>query len=191
MGIPMEGLFGGAEFAIPTIFTVTHGVPFETSTSLTEPVPIDEGTHIGEVSEVTALPAETPSVQRVATPPAAIQIETTPVTPLVISTDDPFAALSQAVKDGSFLVVTPPSIPISATRGLDAALSSEESEDILEYLDDEPVLGRRIFESEEEEFMGMCYLSSLIFFFSSPFFLLSSLFPFFVCMSISLVCRAL
>ena len=68
------------------------------------------------------------------------------------------------------MVVTPSSIPISATRGLDAALSSEESEDILEYLDDEPVLGRRIFESEEEEFMGMCYLSSLIFFFFLPFF---------------------
>ena len=92
------------------------------------------------------------------------------ITPLVISTDDPFAALSQAVKDGSSLVVTPSSIPISATRGLDSALSSEESEDILKDPDDEPVLGRRISESEEEEFIGMCYLSSLIFFFSSPFF---------------------
>ena len=68
------------------------------------------------------------------------------------------------------MVVTPSSIPISATRGLDAALSSEEFEDILEDLDDEPILGRRISESEEEEFMGMCYLSSLIFFFSSLFF---------------------
>ena len=95
------------------------------------------------------------------------------------------------MKDGSFLVVTPSSIPISATRGLDSALSSEEYEDILKDPDDEPVLGRRISESEEEEFIGMCYLSSLLFFFSSPFFLLSSLFSFFVCMSISLVCRAL
>ena len=75
------------------------------------------------------------------------------------------------MKNGSFLVVTPSSIPISATRGLDAALSSEESKDILEDLDDEPVLGRKISESEEEEFMGMCYLSSLIFFFFFfPFF---------------------
>ena len=87
------------------------------------------------------------------------------VTPLVISTDDPFAALSQVVKDDSFLVVTPSSIPISTTRGPDATLSSEESEDVLEDPDDDPVLGRRISESEEEEFMGMCYLSSLLPFF--------------------------
>ena len=177
MGIPMEGLFGGAEFAIPTIFTVTHGVPFETSTSLTEPVPIDEGTHIGEVSEVTALPAETPSVQRGATPPAAIQIETTPVTPLVISTSDPFAALSQAVKDGSSLVVTPSSIPISATRGLDADLSSEESEDILEDLDDEPALGGGFLNSKKRNSWVCAFLPPPSFFFFF-FFVLSSLFPF-------------
>ena len=92
----------------------------------------------------------------------------------------PSTALSQAVKNGSSLVVTLSSIPIFATRGPDADLSSKESEDILEDLDDEPVLGRRISESEEEEsaspetFMGMCFLPSLLFF----FFLLSSLFPF-------------
>ena len=75
------------------------------------------------------------------------------------------------MKDGSSLVVTPSSIPISATRGPDAALSSEEFEDILEDPDDEPVLGRRISESEEEEFMSMCYLSSLfLFFFFFSFF---------------------
>ena len=45
----------------------------------------------------------------------------------------------------------PSSIPISATRGLDADLPSEEFKDILEDPDDEPVLGRRISESEEEE----------------------------------------
>ena len=137
----MEGFFGGVEFATPATSTATHGVPIETSTSPTESAPINEDTHTGEVSEVTAPPVEIPSVQRGATPPAATQIETTPVTPLVISTDYPFAALSQAVKDGSFLVVTPSSIPISATCGLDAALSSEESEDILKDLDDEPILG--------------------------------------------------
>ena len=63
----------------------------------------------------------------------------------------PSTALSQAMKDASSLVVTPSSIPISATRGLDSALSSEESEDILEDPNDEPVLGRRISKSEEEE----------------------------------------
>ena len=165
----MEGFFGGAEFATLATSAATHGVPVETSTSPTKPVPIDKGT--GEVSEVTAPPAETPSVQRGATPPAATQIETTPVTPLVISTGDPFAALSQAVKDGSSLVVTPSSIPISTNRGPDTDLSSEEFEDILEDLDDEPILGRRISESEEEEFMGMCYLYSppLFFFFLFSF----------------------
>ena len=88
------------------------------------------------------------------------------------------------MKDGSSLVVTHSSIPISATRGPDADLSFEESEDILEDPDDEPILGRRISKSDEEEgaspetFMGMCFLPSLPFFFSSFFFLLSSLFPF-------------
>ena len=179
MGTPMEGFFGEAEFATPATSAATHGVLVETSTSPTEPVPINEGTHIGEVSEVTPTPAETPSVQRGATLPTATKIETTPVTPLVISTDDPFVALLQAVKDGSSLVVTPSSIPISATRGPDADLSSKESEDILEDPDDKPVLGRRISEFEEEEsaspetFIGMCFLPSLIF-----LLLLSSLFPF-------------
>ena len=133
----MEGFFGGAEFATPATSAATHGVPIETSTSPTEPAPINEDTHTGEVSEVTAPPAETPSVQRGATPPATTQIETTPVTPLVISIGDPFAALSQAAKDGSSLVVTPSSIPISATRGPNADLSSEEFEDILKDPDDE------------------------------------------------------
>ena len=68
------------------------------------------------------------------------------------------------------MVVIPSSIPISTTYGLDTTLSFEESKDILEDPDDEPVLGRRISESEEEEFMGMCYLSSLLFFFFFPFF---------------------
>ena len=62
MGTPMEGFFDGAEFATPTTCAATHGVPVETSTFPTEPVPIDEGTCTGEVSEVTAPPTETPSV---------------------------------------------------------------------------------------------------------------------------------
>ena len=85
----MEGFFGGAEFATPATSAGTHGVPVETSTSPTKPVPIDDGTHNGEVSEVTPPPAKTPFVQRGATPPAATQIETTPVMPLVISIGDP------------------------------------------------------------------------------------------------------
>ena len=43
MGTPMEGLFGGAEFATLATSAAMHGVPFDTFTSPTEPVPIDEG----------------------------------------------------------------------------------------------------------------------------------------------------
>ena len=71
MGTPMEGFFGRAEFATPATSASMHGVPIETSTSPTKPVPIDEGTHTREVSEVIPTPIETPSFQRGATPPAA------------------------------------------------------------------------------------------------------------------------
>ena len=73
------------------------------------------------------------------------------------------------MKDGSSLVVTPSSIPSSATRGPDAGLSSEEFEDILEDPEDEPILKKRIFYSDEEEsdplkikFMGMCFFVSFL-----------------------------
>ena len=78
------------------------------------------------------------------------------------------------MKDGSSLVVTPSSIPSSATRGPDVDLSSEGSEDILKDPDDEPVSKKRISDSDEEEnvppeaeFMGMClspFLFSFFFF---------------------------
>ena len=60
-------------------------------------------------------------------------------------------ALSQAVKDGSFLVVTHSSIPSSTTRGPDANLSSEGSEEVLKNFDDEPTTKKRISDSDEEE----------------------------------------
>ena len=70
------------------------------------------------------------------------------------------------MKDGSSLVVTPSSIPSLATCGPDVDLSSEGSEDILEDSDDEPVLKKRISNSDdkesappETEFMGMCLFS--------------------------------
>ena len=67
--------------------------------------------------------------QKGATPSTASQTKfASPATPLVISTSDPFTILSQAVKDGSFLVVTPSSIPNFTTCGSDAYLSSEGSE---------------------------------------------------------------
>nr|POF18731.1 hypothetical protein CFP56_24959 [Quercus suber] len=73
------------------------------------------------------------------------------VTPLVISTSDPFVALSQAMKDGSSLVVTPSSIPSSATCKPDADLSSKGFEYILEDLDDELVLKKRISNFDKKE----------------------------------------
>ena len=102
---------------------------------------------------------------------SAVQTKTTsPILPLVISTSDPFAAISQAAKGGASLVVTPSSIPGSTTRGPDPDLSSEGSDDILEDLDDAPVMKKRISDSDEEgsaspelDFMGMHPLP-LIFF---------------------------
>ena len=85
------------------------------------------------------------------------------------------------MKDGSSVVVAPSSIPSSTTRGPDVDLSFEGSKDILEDSDDEPVLKKKISESDDEEsvpleaeFMGMCL---------SPFLLLclpSLFFPFFL-----------
>ena len=54
------------------------------------------------------------------------------------------------MKDGSSLVVTPSSIPSLATCGPDVDLSSEGSEDILEDLEDEPVLKKRIYDFDDK-----------------------------------------
>ena len=81
------------------------------------------------------------------------------------------------MKDGSSLVVTPSSIPSFATRGSDADLSFEGSEDVLKDPDDESTMKKRVSDSKEEEnaeheaeFMGMhllILLSSLLFFIST------------------------
>ena len=169
MGVPMEGLFDGADvvFATPAPSTTAHKVPAKTLTPSAEPVPREEGIHIEGVGETTPLPAKTPAPPERAISPTVVQTKTAPsVLPLVISTSDPFAAISQAAKGGASLVVTPSSIPGSATRGPDTDLSSEGSDDILEDPDDVPTLKKRISDSDEEEsaspkpnFMGM-YLSS-------------------------------
>ena len=172
MGALMGGFFNGADvlFATPVPYAVASRVPAKALSLPTEPEPIDEGTYTGKVSEVTPVPAETHSPQEVVTPPATVQTEAaSPATPFVICTSDPFEALSQAVKDGSSLIVTPSSIPSSATCGPDVDLSSEGFKGVLEDLNDEPILKKRIYDSDEEEdaspktgFMGMCL---------SPFFL--------------------
>nr|POE80513.1 hypothetical protein CFP56_04871 [Quercus suber] len=121
----------------PKPLSIYRPISEELSASMGTPM---EGFFDG-ANEVTPTPAETTSIQRGATPPTATQIKTTLVTPLVISIGDPFAALSQSVKESSSLVVTPSSIPISATCGPNANLSSKESEDILEDPKDKPILG--------------------------------------------------
>ena len=68
---------------------------------------------------------------------------------------DPFAALSQAIKDGSSLVVTPSSIPGFATHGPNADLSFKDSEEVFEDSDDEPTMKKKVSDSDEEGVMTM------------------------------------
>ena len=151
MSVPMEGFFDGAT---PAPSTAAHKTPAKTPTPSAEPVP-REGTHVEGVGETTPLLAERPTPPEGAIPPTTVQPKITPsVLLLVISTSDPFAAISQAAKGGASLVVTPSSIPGSATGGPDTDLSLEGSDDILEDPDDAPVLKKRIFDSDEE---GGCF----------------------------------
>ena len=90
----------------------------------------------------------------------------------MISTSDLFADISQAAKGSASLVVTPSSIPGSATRGPDLDLSLKGFADIFEDLDDVPVMKRTISDSDEEgsassklDFMGMYLPSPLSLFF--------------------------
>ena len=175
----MEGFFYGADvaFATPTTPAAAHEVPAEALIPPSELVPKEEGTHTERVSETTPIPARTPISPEGVIPATAQTEATSPILPFVICTSDPFAALSQTVKDGSSLVVTLSFIPSSVTRGPDANLSSEESEDILEDLEDKPISKKRISDSNEEEsaplkieFTGMC--PSFLFPFSLPPFIL-------------------
>ena len=171
MGVPMEGFFDGADvvFATPAPSTTAHKAPAKTPTPSAELVP-REDTHIEGVGETTPLSAKTPTPPEGAIPPITIQTKTAPsVLPLVILTNDPFAAISQVAKGSASLVVTPSSIPGSVTRGPDMDLSSEGSNDILEDSDDAPILKKRISDFDEEEsaspepdFMGM-YLFFFLF----------------------------
>ncbi|KAL0005293.1 hypothetical protein SO802_012854 [Lithocarpus litseifolius] len=120
----------------------------------------------------------TPTPQKGVTSAGASQIgSTSPATPSIISASDPFVALSQVVKDGSSLVVTPSSIPRSTTRILDMDLSSDDgSEEALEASEDELVTKKRISNSDKEgehetKAMGICLLSlkALLFLFFPSF----------------------
>jgi len=188
MGAPMEGFFDGADIVLgtpgPATPAAAQGVLVEAPIPSIGPVPIGEGTHAERVSKATPIPTQTLTPQEGVIPPAAAQTKVaSPTAPLVISTSDPFIALSQVVKDGSSLVVTPFSIPSSTTRGPNADLSSEGSEDVLEDPDDEPSKKKRVSNSNEDEsvesetkFMDVPLFP--LFFFAKflPPFLLSSLY---------------
>ena len=163
MGVPMEGFFDGAKAVLATPAPpAAYKTPAKTLTPSAEPVP-REGTHVEGVGETTPSPAERPTPSERAIPPAVVQAKTTsPVLPLVISTSDPFATIYQAAKGSASLVVTPSSIPGSATLCPDPDLSSEGSDDIFQDPDDPPVLKKRISDFDEEgstspepDFMGM------------------------------------
>ena len=59
MGAPMGGFFNGADVVFVTLApsATAPGVPTEASSLPIEPVPIDEGTHTGKVSEATPVPS--------------------------------------------------------------------------------------------------------------------------------------
>ena len=192
----MEGFFDGANVAFAPLApsTAAHGVPTEALTPPSEPVPRKEGTHTERVSEITPISTKTPTpLEGVIL--AAVQTEAaSPILPLVISTSDPFAVLSQAVKDGSSLVVTPSSF-LALPHVVLMWTCPPRSLRTLEDLEDEPVLKKRISDFNEEEsaplmteFMGMCFF---FFFFLHMYLrcsLLRSPFYLYVCF---LVCRDL
>ena len=71
------------------------------------------------------------------------------------------------MKDDSSLVVTPSSIPSSATQELDVDLSSDKGfKEVLEDSEDEPVMKTRVSNSDEDsdggekeaKAIGMCLL---------------------------------
>ena len=147
MGVPMEGFFDGVDvvFATPAPSTTAYKAPAKAPTPSAESVPRKEGTHTEGVGETTPLPAKTLASPKRAIYPAAAQTKTArSVLPLVISTSDPFTVISQVAKGGVSLVITPSSIPGSATHGPDTDLSSEEFDDILEDPDDVSILKKRI-----------------------------------------------
>ena len=105
-------------------------------------------------------PAERFAPSEGATPSAVVQTKITPpILPLVISSSHPFTDISQAAKGSASLIVTPSSIPGSATRGPNLDLSSEGSADIFEDPDDVPMLKRTISDSDEEDSASFAYSS--------------------------------
>ena len=74
MDAPTGGFFDGVDvvFATPSSSVAAFGVPAETTTLPTRPIPIDEGTHTGKVSEATPIPVDTLTPQEVAIPSTTV-----------------------------------------------------------------------------------------------------------------------
>ena len=96
IGVPMEGFFDRADVAFATLApsATAHGVPAEAPIPPSESVPREEGTHTERVSETTPIPARTPISPEGVIPTAAQTEATSPILPFIISTRDPFTALS-------------------------------------------------------------------------------------------------
>ena len=194
MGVPIEGFFDGADVVFATLApsTAAHKALAKAPTPSAEPVPREEGTHTKGAGETTPLPAETPAPPERAISPADVQTKTAPsILPLVISTSDPFAVISQAAKGGASLVITPSSIPGSTTCGPNTDLSSEGSDDILEDPDDAPILKKRISNSDEEEKVLQLSLTLWVHIFFPFFYFIIFFYVYlrFICTPISLLAK--
>lgn len=120
--------------AMASTSTTAQGAPAEAPIPPPKPFPIEKSTQTERVGKFVPIPAKIPTPHKEVTPASASQIgSTSPITLPVIFVNNPFVVLSQAVKDGSILVVTPSSIPNSTTQGPNANFSSDEgSEEVLE-----------------------------------------------------------
>ena len=143
----MKGFYGAnvvAEAMASASAAAAQGALIKALVPPSEPISTEKSTQDERVitGESAPIPTEIPTPQKGFTPAMASQTESiSPATPLIISTNDPFIALSQAMKDGSSLVVTPSSIPRSATWGLDADLSSDKgSKEVFEDSKNEPIM---------------------------------------------------
>ena len=96
IGVPMKGFFDRVDvaFATPTTPIAAHGVLAEAPIPPSELVPKEDDTYTEKVSETTPFLARTPISPEGVIPAAAQTEATSPILPHVISTSDPFAALS-------------------------------------------------------------------------------------------------
>lgn len=181
MGTPIEGFFDEADIvveAMASAFAVAQGALTKTPIPSPRLGPVEESTQTKRVGESVPTLAEIPTPQKGVTLAGASQTRSaSPATPFIISASDPLVTLSHAMKYGTSLVVTPSSIPRSATHGTTTYLSFDKgSKETIEDSKDELVMRKRVFYSNKDgeheiEAMGMCFLSLKDLFFSFYHFL--------------------